>query len=98
MPTKTPKTDAVEYNSARVKPERMAVDADFARDLERENETLRTALSNLLNTSAVVESDEDFTEITCVNEHYDAAYAALSNDQGQTRSGENPSAESGEKP
>lgn len=83
MPTKTPKTDAVEYNSARVKPERMAVDADFARDLERENETLRTALSNLLNTSAVVKSDEDFTEITCVNEHYEAAYAVLSNGAGE---------------
>lgn len=31
----TPKTDAVEYNSGRVKPERMVVDAEFARDLER---------------------------------------------------------------
>ncbi|EIQ00726.1 hypothetical protein OpiT1DRAFT_05281 [Opitutaceae bacterium TAV1] len=38
---------------------------------------LRGALSNLLNTSAVIKSDEDFTEITCVNKHYDAAYAVL---------------------
>jgi hypothetical protein len=45
MHTKTPRTDAVEYSNLRVKPERFVVDADFARDLERENEDAREALA-----------------------------------------------------
>lgn len=32
----TPRTDAVEYSSSNVKPSRMSVDADFARQLEME--------------------------------------------------------------
>ena len=47
--------------------------------LEREKEMLRDALSNLLNTSVVNKSDNDFTEIVCVNEYYEAAYNALPN-------------------
>jgi len=44
-PTDTPRTNAVEYNSGRVKPDRYAVDADWARDLEREVTLLRALAS-----------------------------------------------------
>jgi len=51
-----------------------------AKKLETKNATLHVALSNLLNTSAVVKSGEDFTEISCTNTAYNAAYEALKSD------------------
>jgi hypothetical protein len=47
-PSDTPRTNAVEYNSGRVTPERYAVDADWARDLERENEKLRELAAEVI--------------------------------------------------
>jgi precorrin-4 methylase len=52
-----------------------------AKKLEVKNATLHVALSDLLNTSAVVKSGDDFTEISCCNAAYNAAYAALKSDK-----------------
>lgn len=54
-----------------------SVPLKFARELELKNARLKEALANLLDTSAVTESDDDFTTIQCVNKHYEAAYDAI---------------------
>jgi len=79
--TDTPQTDAAAFDKGcdgrDRHPNGPYVESDFARRLERKNTRLFNALSNLLDTSAVTEADEDFTSIQCVNKHYEEAYDAM---------------------
>jgi hypothetical protein len=61
MKIKTPKTDVSEYASAKVKPSRMAVDADFARMLEQ-HEAMWRITAHLLADTLIKETDCDADE------------------------------------
>ena len=60
-PSDTPKTNAVEYASAKVQPSRMVVDADWARTLERE-EAMWKRTAELLADTLVKNTDCDADE------------------------------------
>ena len=68
-PSDTPKTNAREYASAKVQPSRMAVDADWARTLEREAAMWKQA-AEILADALVKETDCDADESCgCVGCH-----------------------------
>ena len=68
-PSDTPKTNAVEYASAKVQPSRMVVDADWARTLEREAAMWKQA-AEILADALVKETDCDADESCgCVGCH-----------------------------
>jgi len=92
MTTDTPRTDAVEYNSGRVKLERFAFDADWARDMERENARLSEMLAQAHSESKrLMELWVEYLETTrvgnCVvtDQINKVISASLANTQDQTR-------------